>query len=190
MRVVTIALIMLVSLAGLAFGQATTTQEEVDYIVCDYSGLRWDTSPTRIEISVFHGDVESSYHFASLYSMLMFLIESSMEGEDIGDLGEFKMLDYDSFGTDELVWIVSGGDAPPEMFAVHTLKEIAGSDSPYMAVFSTEEAADAKAKEWGGDVYDAETAMVVLQEIIEEELEARYAGEEPGADAAPHGEGE
>lgn len=184
MKVFVSAFVLLVAVAGLAFGQDAPGQV-ADYPVCDYSGLRWDTSSTRIEITVFHGEDKSAYKFASLYSMMMFISEAEILDEDIGELGEFKMLDYDSYGKDKPVWITSGGEGPPEMFVVHTETAIPGSQPPFMAAFMSEESAYIWFERWGGEVYGAEESMDVLFRIIGPELEKNFPMDESGADAPP-----
>ena len=89
MKVFVSVCVVLMTAVGLAFGQDSPDQA-ADYPVCDYSGLRWDTSSTRIEITGFHDEVKSAYKFASLYSMMMFISEAEILGEDVGDLGEFN----------------------------------------------------------------------------------------------------
>lgn len=189
MKIVVSAFVLLVAVVGLAFGQ-DAAEQVADYPVCDYSGLRWDTSSTRIEITVFHGEVKSAYKFASLYSMMMFISEAEILDEEIGDLGEFKMLDYDSYGKDKPVWITSGGDGPPEMFVVYTQSNLPGSQPPFMAAFKSEESAYVWSERWGGEVFGAEESMEVLFGIIGPELEKKYPQDESGTSAPPPGPAE
>jgi nitrous oxide reductase accessory protein NosL len=120
---------------------------EPEEIACEYCGMDWNVSSTRMIATIAQDGEAADHHYESLGCVFNALAEL---GDD-AELQEVQVLDYATFGskTPQLI------DAETAVFLFDT-EPLEGSMGPFIAAFSTEGAAEKASKKLKGEVMDFE----------------------------------
>ena len=144
MRLQTGLAIVVVVLA-LGVYAAVYAADKTDAPRCENCGMYWEKSPTRIDMSIEVDGKAHQHKFECFGCMHDFIHENY--GEVMPQ--SIQVLDYSTFGTDKPVML----DAF-KAYYLNGTDPIKGSMAPFVAAFSTEEAASAHQEEMGGEVID------------------------------------
>jgi transcription elongation factor Elf1 len=132
---------IVVALAGaIAVSAAFATEAKTHE--CEQCGMTWEVSSTRLIDSVKVEDDSTDHYYESL-GCLFNAVEDESEAIDA------QVLDYSTFGTDDEALI-----AADEAVYLFDTKPLPGSMGPFIAAFSSEEAATKAQKKLGGELLD------------------------------------
>jgi nitrous oxide reductase accessory protein NosL len=139
-----IAMLAMLMLSGIALAQG---DEEATR--CDYCGMFWDTSSTRLEIDMIVDGKSMISHFESVGCLINSMQELKESGAKEMKISSARILDYSSFGSDREVMT----DAMKAWYLVDT-KKLKGSMAPFIAAFGSKEVAAEMQKSLGGELLD------------------------------------
>ncbi|MCH7472238.1 nitrous oxide reductase accessory protein NosL [bacterium] len=165
-----ITFILLLATAG-AFAQEATEAEEEERPACENCGMFWDTSPTRVSVTIKADEKEEEHIFECMSCTHTGLVEIYGDGVELASL---QVLDYATFGAEEET-MIDGMKA----FYLYGVERLKGSMPPYIAAFASEDAAKESQKELGGELLDFAGVKAKFHEAEDEEEAGKSKSEHP-----------
>lgn len=174
--------IALTILAGLLMLSAAAWAAEEEAPRCEYCGMFYEQSPTRVSATIDFQDETYSHIFDCFGCLHDFVHENYGEVQP----SALSVLDFATFGTDDEQML----DAFEASYLFGTSR-IKGSMPPYVAAFASEQSAKAAQAKLGGELTDYTGLKKLMMNAKGEDntdgVEGHEHSEDSGAEATVYG---